>query len=90
MEVSLISLPPVPFLVVSWSDLVLTRKSGALSLLPLVAPLPMLSPAAPLAVIEDPGTLEEMSLPRFKPDISLEMSEGGLVTLMADPSTNKK
>ena len=86
MEVSLTSTPPVPFFEVSWSDLVLTRKSGARSLRPLVAPLPMLSPAAP-GVIEDPGTLELMSLASYRLDMSLEMSEGGLATLTADPET---
>ena len=46
----------------------------------------MLSPAAP-GVIEDPGTLELMSLASCRLDMSLEMSEGGLATLTADPGT---
>ena len=55
--------------------LVLTRKFGARSLRPLVAPLPMLSPAAP-GVTEEPGTLELMSLASCRLDMSLiEMSD---------------
>ena len=99
MEVSFISLPPDPFFdsnlsgleikiqkmpaLIEEDYLVLTMNSGALSLLPLVAPLPMLgsiaaAPAAPTWPILDPPPLViRRLLSRL-----LEMSLMGLATLL--------